>query len=269
MRYDPIKDRLEHVADAHPLLRKLFYGLLHTLFLRAWYVRGAIRELLPEQAPARVLDAGTGFGQFAYFVARRFPDAEVTAVDIKEDYLQRARQFVERTPQRDQISFQVEDLTQLQLGGPFDLILSVDVMEHIEDDEAVFRNFARVLRSGGHVVINTPSDQGGSDVQEEGDTSFIEEHVRDGYSPQEMTAKLQRAGLEVVDVRYTYGTYGSTAWRWLIQRPLLWLNTTWASILLLPLYYAVMLPAGILLNWLDTRVTNKRGTGLFVIARKP
>jgi 2-polyprenyl-3-methyl-5-hydroxy-6-metoxy-1,4-benzoquinol methylase len=269
MRYDPIKDRLEGLADRHPLLRRLFYGLLNMLFLRAWYVRRLVRKLLPRDRPVRVLDAGTGFGQYAYFVARTFPLAEVTAVDVKVDYLARARQFIRQTPQADQVTFQVDDLTDLMAEGPFDLILSVDVMEHIADDEAVFRHFKRVLRRGGHVIINTPSDKGGSDVQEAGDESFIEEHVRDGYAPAELRTKLERAGLEVVDLRYTYGPYGATAWQWLIRRPIQWVGRSWASVLLLPLYYAVTLPVGLLLHFLDVRAENDTGTGLLAVARNP
>ncbi|NBC00731.1 MAG: methyltransferase domain-containing protein [Bacteroidetes bacterium] len=269
MRYDPIKDRLEGLADRHPLLRRLFYGLLNMLFLRAWYVRRLVRQLLPRDRPVRVLDAGTGFGQYAYFVARTFPLAEVMAVDVKVDYLARARQFIRQTPQAAQVTFQVDDLTDLMAAGPFDLILSVDVMEHIADDEAVFRHFKRVLRQGGHAIINTPSDKGGSDVQAPGDESFIEEHVRDGYAPAELRAKLERAGLEVVDLRYTYGPYGATAWQWLIRRPIQWVGRSWASVLLLPLYYAVTLPVGLLLHVLDVRTSNETGTGLLAVARNP
>ena len=269
MRYDPIKDRLEGLADRHPLLRRLFYGLLNMLFLRAWYVRRLVRQLLPRDRPVRVLDAGTGFGQYAYFVARTFPLAEVMAVDVKVDYLARARQFIRQTPQATQVTFQVDDLTDLMAAGPFDLILSVDVMEHIADDEAVFRHFKRVLRQGGHAIINTPSDKGGSDVQAPGDESFIEEHVRDGYAPAELRAKLERAGLEVVDLRYTYGPYGATAWQWLIRRPIQWVGRSWASVLPLPLYYAVTLPVGLLLHVLDVRTSNETGTGLLAVARNP
>src|SRR5690606_36888163 len=182
MFYDPIKDRLGGFFSRSPLMQRLFYGLLNLLFLRAWYVKREIRRLLgslPADAPIRVLDAGTGFGQYAYFMARNFPNVLVRAVDVKQDYLDNARRFLEQTPQGRQVELAYDALTQLQSEGPFDFILSVDVMEHIEDDRAVFRNFARVLASGGHVLVNTPSDLGGSDVQEEGETSFIEEHVRD------------------------------------------------------------------------------------------
>lgn len=272
MKYDPIKDRLGEVASRHPLLHRLFFGILNLLFLRAWYVRREVRRLLgalPEDRPLRVLDAGTGFGQYAYFVARTFPNAQVRAVDVKREYLERAREFVDQTPYADRVDWAIDDLTELQSEGPFDLILAVDVMEHIADDEAVFEHFERVLRPGGHVIINTPSTLGGSDVQEEGEESFIGEHVREGYGRKEIAEKLRAARLEPVKALYTYGPYGSAAWRGLIKWPMQMLGTTWASLLVLPFYYAAALPLGLLLNATDMERTNEQGTGLFVVAQRP
>lgn len=272
MFYDPIKDRLGHFFSRNPLLQRLFFGLLNLVFLRAWYVKRELHRLLdemPADEPVRVLDAGTGFGQYAYYIARNFPRARVLAVDVKRDYLENARHFLDQTPQARQVELAYEDLTALQATGPFDLILSVDVMEHIEDDRAVFRNFERVLRPGGYVLINTPSDQGGSDVTEEGETSFIEEHVRDGYNLAELEGKLREAGLQPVRSLYTYGPYGSHAWRLLIKRPIQLLGRTMAAALVLPFYYLFALPVGLALNALDLRQENATGTGLVVIARKP
>lgn len=272
MQYDPVKDLLGDLVSRHPLLQRLFYGLLDLFFLRAWYVQRELRRLLgayPPDQPVRVLDAGTGFGQYAYFIAKTFPNARVLAVDVKRDYLENARRFIEKTSQARQVAFAYEDLTDLQTEGPFDLILSVDVMEHIEDDRAVFRGFERVLRPGGHVVINTPSDLGGSDVQAEGDTSFIEEHVRDGYNLGDLQAKLREAGLEPVMSRYTYGPYGSLAWRMLIKRPITLLGKSWLFAVLLPFYYLPVLPLGLYLNARDVEEENREGTGLLVVAQKP
>jgi 2-polyprenyl-3-methyl-5-hydroxy-6-metoxy-1,4-benzoquinol methylase len=272
MQYDPIKDRIGDLVSGSPWLHRLFFGALNWLFLRAWYVRREVRRLLsahPSDEPVRVLDAGTGFGQYAYFVARTFPNARVHAVDVKADYLDRARSFIHQTPYAPQITWAIDDLTDLQAEGPFDLILSVDVMEHIADDRAVFDHFERVLAPGGHVVINTPSDQGGSDVQAEGEESFIGEHVRDGYNLGDLEAKLRDAGLEPVRSLYTYGEYGSTAWRWLIKRPMQMLGRTWASLLILPLYYLAAFPIGMFLNAKDVAHDNETGTGLLVVAQKP
>ncbi len=53
--------------------------------------------------------------------------------------------------------------------------------------------FHRSLKNNGVLLISTPSDQGGSDVHNETEESFIDEHVRDGYSIKEITDKLGEA----------------------------------------------------------------------------
>ncbi len=271
MLYDPIKDRLGELFTGSPLLQRLFYRILDLVFLRSWYVRRELRTIfdaLADREAVRVLDAGTGFGQYTYYLLRRFPRSRVLAVDVKEDYVDMAARFVSTTPYSTRASFAVDDLTRLKAEGPFDVILSVDVMEHIEDDEGVFHNFENVLAPGGFVLINTPSDLGGSGVQDDGDQSFIGEHVRDGYNVGDLTAKLQRAGLTTVRAQYTYGEFGSIAWRISIQIPMMMLSATWFSLLLLIPYYLIILPVAIVLNTLDVRTENESGTGLLLLAQK-
>ena len=68
---------------------------------------------------------------------------------------------------------------------------------------------------------------------------------------------------------YTYGRFGSAAWRLLIKWPIQLLNRHMAFGALLPLYYLPALPAGLVLNTLDLREKNPTGTGLLMIAQKP
>lgn len=277
MDYDPVKDRLGSFFWASPLRTKAFYRTLDAVFLRSWYVRRALRQIIaaaPTGRPFRVLDAGTGFGQYTYWLLRSFPAVEVVAVDVKQDYLDRAKAFVDTTPHAGRVRWAEADLTQpLPAGvdgeGVYDLCLSVDVMEHIEDDRAVFRNFARVLKPGGCAIVNTPSDLGGSGITEAGQESFIGEHVRDGYNAGELAEKLETAGLRVESTTYTYGRFGTVGWRILVQGPIRALNASKAAILGLPFYYALAGPLGLALNALDLRADNARGTGLLVVSRKP
>ena len=107
MQYDPVKDRLGGIADRHPVFKRAFFGMLNLVFLRAWYVKREIRQILGLMRGRKrvdVLDAGTGFAQYAYLMARDFPNVHVLAVDVKEDYLQSARRFIDTTPQRDRSS---------------------------------------------------------------------------------------------------------------------------------------------------------------------
>ena len=267
MEYDPVKDRLGNLFGRWPWLQLLFFSCLHVLLLRAWHVRRAVRSILHDKPqPIRVLDAGTGFGQYAWFVARTFRGCKVVAVDIKEDYLARAHTLFERRAPNINVAY--DDLTQLKAAGPFDCILAVDVLEHIECDDDVLQNFSRVLSPGGSVVISTPSDLGGSDVHGDKTHSFIGEHVRNGYNKQDLEAQLEDAGLSITESCYTYGPFGAAAWRLLMKIPLHALNISWGFILLLPFYYLLVIPIGLLLHFLDTQGENSHGTGLLVVAQK-
>jgi len=270
MDYDPVKDRFGSLVAGSRWRTRLFFRLLHLFFLRAWHVRRALRSALgPRDAQVRILDAGTGFGQYAWWIVRRWPNARIHAVDIKDDYLQRAEHFLQQEGLVDRVSFAIEDLTALQAEGPFDLILSVDVMEHILEDVQVFKHFNRVLKPGGMVIINTPSDQGGSDSHGDEDESFIGEHVRDGYGREEMRSKLAEAGLEADAIDYAYGVFGSLAWRLTIKWPMIWLNASFLSVLLLPFWYALVLLPSLVLNAIDVSRKNPTGTGLMVVAHRP
>lgn len=272
MDYDPVKDHLGTFFWASPTRTKVFYRLLDTVFLRSWYVRRALRQRIEAlgDRPVRVLDAGTGFGQYAWWLVSTFSNVEVTAVDVKDDYLERAQTFMAQTPYAGRVAFERADLTlPLEYTDTFDLALSVDVMEHIEDDRAVFRNVRAALKPGGHLIVNTPSDQGGSGVTAEGEESFIGEHVRDGYPMAELIEKLETAGLNVVEAVYTYGPAGSAAWRLLVKWPIQMLNASRWLTPLVGLYYLPAGPVGLVLNAVDVRRENETGTGLLVTSRKP
>ena len=272
MDYDPVKDRLGRFFWTTPARTKAFYRLLDTVFLRSWYVRRALRRRIEAfgDRPVSVLDAGTGFGQYAYWLVDTFPNVDVTAVDVKDDYLARAQTFMAQTPYAGRVVFENADLTlPLEYEDAFDLALSVDVMEHIEDDRAVFRHVLAALKPGGVFIVNTPSDQGGSGVTEEGEESFIGEHVRDGYPLAELTEKLETAGLEVIETDYAYGPAGSAAWRLLVKWPIQALNASWLAAPLVGAWYAAAGPVGLALNAVDLRADNATGTGLLVTSRKP
>lgn len=270
--YDPVKDRLGRFFWRSPARTKAFYRILDAVFLRSWYVRRALRQRIRAlgDRPVRVLDAGTGFGQYAYWLVDTFPNVEVVAVDVKDEYLARAQTFISQTPYAARVLFEKADLTlPLEYEAAFDLALSVDVMEHIEDDRAVFRHVRAALKPGGVFVVNTPSDQGGSGVTDEGDESFIGEHVRDGYPMPELREKLETAGLEVVEELYTYGPVGSAAWRLLVKWPIRMLSASRWLTPLVAAYYVPAGPVGLALNAVDLRRENATGTGVLVTSRRP
>ena len=86
-RYDPVKRRLGVVFNRTPFLRKIFYGLLDLLLLRAWHIQ---RELTKWAADKRdrqlaIYDAGAGFGQYTYWLSSKSRKWNITAIDVKDE----------------------------------------------------------------------------------------------------------------------------------------------------------------------------------------
>ncbi len=270
MHYDPIKQFLGTLFNRYAFTRKLFYFFLDVLLLRSWHIRKALncyRKSKQARTPLNVLDAGSGLGQYSWRIARKNPSWIITAVDIKEEEVESCRAFFEQQNVHN-VGFRTENLLGYVQPATFDLILSVDVMEHIEEDRQVFKNFYKSIKEGGLLLISTPSNLGGSDVKEEGDQSFIEEHVRDGYAAEEIRIKLKDAGFQEVKTQYTYGKPGSLAWRFSMKYPVLMLGRSKVFLLVLPFYYLLVMPFVLLLNYLDVNKTHQKGTGLLVKARK-
>lgn len=269
MQYEPIKKSLGRFFAGSQLMRKTLYFLLDLLLLRTWHVKKALRKIAVEfPGEASVLDAGSGFGQYTWRMSRMNRLWKIKAVDINSEQIADCNSFFALAGLSERVKFETGDLTKLNDTDKYNIILSVDVMEHIEEDVLVFSNFCRSLKENGVLIISTPSDQGGSDVHDDDDKSFIDEHVRDGYSIKDITEKLTRAGFSKVEAGYTYGKPGSISWRLSMKYPVKMLNISYLFFIILPFYYLIFFPVSIILNIFDLNITHKTGTGLLVIARK-
>ncbi len=270
MQYDPIKKSLGNVFNKTPFLRKLFYRLLDLLLLRTWHIKKEIRKWAKGKGDdLNILDAGSGFGQYVFFISSMNKNWKITGVDVKNEQIEDCNGFFSRIGRKN-VSFAVADLVKYRKPEAYDLILSVDVMEHILEDVEVFKNFNASLKKGGMLLISTPSDQGGSDVHDHDheNGSFIDEHVRDGYNIGEIQEKLKGAGFSHTEAYYNYGTPGKISWRLSMKYPILMVNASKVFFVLLPFYYLLTFPFSLILNWFDVILTHKTGTGLIVKARK-
>lgn len=267
MQYDPIKKNLGTFFNRSPFLRIIFYRLLNLLLLRAWHVKKELKRYRKERnGDVSVLDAGSGFGQYTWYMMKLSGSWKITGVDVKAEQINDCNDFIRKINKEHRVSFKVADLTALNEQGAYDLILCVDVMEHIENDVQVLRNFSRSLKPGGVLLISTPSDQGGSDVHDENTESFIEEHVRDGYNINEIGEKLKSSGFSTIEAKYSYGRPGKISWKLSMKYPIIMLGISSLFYIILPFYYILAFPAALVLNLFDVRLKHKSGTGLIVRA---
>lgn len=169
-------------------------------------LRIRLRRVLPAAAGSyrRILDAGCGPGVFTMELAKRHPHALVLGVDIDKKAVYRAALVAGRAGIRN-CRFAVGDVTRLGFREAFDLVLSVDNLEHIEDDVAAMTALRLALKPGGTLVVHTPGYYRRWLLFGRRVNFHVPGHVRPGYLPKDLSEKLVRAGFDVPETSATYG----------------------------------------------------------------
>jgi SAM-dependent methyltransferase len=261
MQYDPIKDILFRAVTRYPYLRKVFFFLLDRLFLRQWYVKKHITRLFAKHDKIDFYDAGAGFCQYSDFILSKYPGSHVLALDLKDKYLKNYAMYADKKFQGrfDWIS---EDLVTYVPDVESNLVIAIDILEHIENDVQALRNMYLALSGGGKLIISTPSETDEA-------ARFTSEHVRPGYAMIDLIGKLKKTGFEILISEYSYGRWGKISWILGIKTPLLLVSYSKIMLLLLPIYYLCLYPIVYLLMLGDINGSNKTGNGIIVVAEKP
>ncbi|MFE9686592.1 class I SAM-dependent methyltransferase [Streptomyces sp. NPDC006285] len=119
-----------------------------------------LTDLLAEltgPAPDRILDLGSGPGTGSLALARQFPAAHVTAVDISPQMLHRLHKQAAAHGVADRISTLEANLdepwTRIGEGGPYDLIWAAAFLHHVADPARTFTRAFEHLRPGGLIAV--------------------------------------------------------------------------------------------------------------------
>jgi len=100
-----------------------------------------------------ILDAGTGIGGTARFVADRC-QCRVTAVDLTEEYCETAGWLNRLVGLDDGITVCQADVTDLPFAGAtFDVVFSQHVQMNVADKGSLYREARRVLKPGGRLAM--------------------------------------------------------------------------------------------------------------------
>jgi SAM-dependent methyltransferase len=251
--------RKSWVARRNLLLRDYVRGPLgiHRRIRQARLIN-AIRALdLPPDAD--ILDAGCGHGYATMWLARMRPDCRFRALEADPDLVVAGKRTATAMGLKN-VAFYQGDVAALQDVAAYDLIFSADVLEHIEDDVGTLRAFRRALRPGRPLLLHLPRrHQEHRRVFPAFKRHTTPDHVRDEYTAEEITERLDRAGFRVEDLRYGFSLWGELAFE---------LNNLFWERRLLRLAIAFVLhPLCVLLAYVDTRRDYDDGNSLLVLAR--
>ena len=135
----PTGNSYDKYGARHPVERRLVEG-----FLRA------LDDALPSAAPVRVLEVGAGEGEISARVRSRFPNAVVVSIDLHDPSLGAEwRQRGALGAFADVRSLPFPD-------GSFDLVLGIEVLEHVVGPEQALSEIHRVGRDA--VVLSVPRE---------------------------------------------------------------------------------------------------------------
>jgi 2-polyprenyl-3-methyl-5-hydroxy-6-metoxy-1,4-benzoquinol methylase len=263
-----IETVLAKVFNSNTKQKRIFFWLLDFFLLKSWHLH---RELkiwaAANPKPSHILDAGSGYGQYAYYVSKLSPQYNVTALDLRQQAICECNQFF-RKQGLNNIFCRSGNLMELNQPESFNLIMAVDVMEYIEDDTKLFKLFYDDLKPDGNLLIFTQAKKRNEKPLECLSTGMHGEKVRIGYDMAELKQRLRKMGFKKVRARYSYGKAGKLSWALSMKFPFKLLSKSKLFLIVLPLYYAVMLPVCLLLNYLDTHVGHLSGTGMLLKAYK-
>jgi release factor glutamine methyltransferase len=149
----PLRELVKRRGQGEPLQHLLgtieFCGQTFAIDKRAMVPRPETEQLVElitncqfSIANLRIMDVGTGSGVIALSLAKQFPEAEISAVDVSEQALSLARENAARLGLTDRVRFRKTDLLD-DLPERFDLIVANLPYISMEDRQSLSREVLR------------------------------------------------------------------------------------------------------------------------------
>lgn len=210
--------QLKVIADKHSSLINTIKSLYISLFgipeigfqLRSIYFQKILTLYLFSRKPKRILDAGSGIGAYTFWLARTFPQAFVVGGDIDRHKLKSCRTLAKEF-HLNNASFRYFDITKTRERSVYDLIVTIDVLEHVPDYTNVLRNFYQLLQKDGILYIHVPQPHQ-KRIFPSLQKWHHEDHIREGIDKKILENKLKQMGFKVLISRLSFGFFGKLAW---------------------------------------------------------
>lgn len=148
-----------------------------------------------------ILEVGTGIGNFTESLSKY---GTVTSVDIEQNYIN----LNKKSSSNRNISIGYGDIEKGKYffsKKVFDSLVCLNVLEHIKDDDKALQNMYKLLKPGGYLILQVPSD-----MLLYGSIDKSIGHYR-RYEKKPLTDKLSREGFKIVSSR-KFNFLGGIGW---------------------------------------------------------
>lgn len=125
-------------------------------YTKEWYLQGLKVFESIRRRNFQMLEIGAGNGEFSELIRKKYA-ADITCLDYAEPHLNRLKELGFPTVRCD---FDVnDDIERLKadFGNSFDIVVSLEVIEHLFDVDAFLECLYCLLRPNGLLLISTPN----------------------------------------------------------------------------------------------------------------
>lgn len=261
-RQDQMSQRMRKRPRLARLVKRIFGYTLVGNYARALTFKELL-EKLPLDKVKKVMDLGCGYGEYAFMMADGLPHATVTALDLNQKSVQDIKNIAERNKIQN-IETHIGPIESLEnRDAYYDLIYTVDVFEHIKEEEMPFAQAYLKLRPGGHLLVKIPSKEQLTILPEnwfEDHHEWLEdEHIGQVYELEDLKKRMHKEGFEVIYAAYADGWWSRMGWE------LGYLSHKAGAVLQL-----ICLPLAKAMVKLDRMIHSKKsGNTIQVIGQKP
>ena len=151
-------------------------------------------------------------------------------------------------------------MTTLDRDNEYNLIVSVDNLEHIANDLDVLRRFYQAMQSGGTLVVHVPHYYRRWPVFKWSRNFDVPGHVRPGYHLPELIERVRKAGFVVQQSGFSYGFLENLA-----NNIGYFISAAEQNNQIL---YALLFPVLNLVAWLGQWGNPSMGAGVWCVAQK-
>lgn len=166
-----------------------------------WYTLDFLHQACPEGFEGKkILDVGCGVGAITLYLAQL--GAKAKGIDVSKRAIKIATQAKKETRLKN-VWFGLGEVKSEPRA--YDVITCFEVIEHVADDLQLLQTFYKNLKSGGTLVLSTPTDD--NVLFRLGFYKKFDEevgHLR-RYRQEKLTKLLKRAGFKVNQVRQVEG----------------------------------------------------------------
>lgn len=168
------------------------------------HIRWRIIKRFIDLKALSVLDIGCGNGIVSIELSLKNPEMKIIGMDVNREAISQANSIKESLKLKNIEFHHLDAMTSYPYpDNSFEMVLLIDVIEHVQNPEMIIENVSRVLRTGGSVVISVPTPNYPRFFGYKFHTEIG--HVRNGYWHEEIERMLNLHGISVTE--YSYYTY--------------------------------------------------------------